>query len=161
MFKILFKPSVIFLLFLLVTAGLHAQEAVIPSGGDASGSGGSMSCSVGQLFFLTSTGTDASVAEGVQQPFEISVVSSIEETAEWSLKIYPNPVSGIITVTTENIKNDRLWYRLYDTYGKLLESKKATGKQTQLDLTRYKPAVYFLKVTDQDKEIKTFKIVKH
>jgi len=161
MLKSLLYPSVIFLLFLSMTAGLQAQEALVTSGGDASGSGGSVSCSVGQLFYLTGTGTGASVAEGVEQPFEISVVSSVGETEGGSVKIYPNPVSGIITVTTENIKNDRLWYRLYDTYGKLLESKKATGKQTQLDLTRYKPAVYFLKVTDQDKEIKTFKIVKH
>ena len=37
--------------------GIHAQEAVLIAGGDASGSGGSSSYSIGQILFHTCTGT--------------------------------------------------------------------------------------------------------
>lgn len=156
----LIRSSVIFLFLSGITAGLQAQEALTAGGGEASGSGGSVSSSVGQLFYTTQAGTDASVAEGVQQPFEISVVSSVRETGAVSITLYPNPAEGLITVKTENIQTD-LFYRIYDVNGKLLKSKKASGTLTQFDLSQYKPAVYFLKVTDHEKEVKTFKIIKH
>ena len=72
--------SVTFLLGLGLT-GLQAQEAVLASGGDTSGSGGSISYSVGQVVYTTNTGTSGySVAEGVQQPYEISVVTSLDKS---------------------------------------------------------------------------------
>jgi hypothetical protein len=54
---------------------IHAQEAIPAGGGNASGSGGSASYSVGQVVYTTNTGTNGSAAQGVQQPYEISVVS--------------------------------------------------------------------------------------
>ncbi len=67
------KLSAILLLGLGLT-GLQAQTSVNATGGNASGSGGSASYSVGQVVYTTHTGTNGSVAQGVQQPFEISVV---------------------------------------------------------------------------------------
>jgi len=72
------KLSAVLLLGLGLT-GLQAQESVNATGGNASGSGGSASYSVGQVAYQTHTGTNGSVSEGVQQPFEISVVTAIEE----------------------------------------------------------------------------------
>ena len=69
------------LLFIIVSNFLTAQEAITTSGGDASGSGGSVSYSVGQILYSTNTGANGSVAHGVQQPFEISVVIGIEEAS--------------------------------------------------------------------------------
>ena len=56
------------LLLGLGLTGLQAQESVNATGGDASGSGGSVSYSVGQITYQTHTGINGSVAEGVQQP---------------------------------------------------------------------------------------------
>ena len=72
------KLSAVLLLGLGLT-GLQAQESVNATGGNASGSGGSASYSVGQVVYTNNTGTSGSVAQGVQQPFEISVVTGIEE----------------------------------------------------------------------------------
>ena len=44
---------------------LQAQESVNATSGNASGSGGSVSYSVGQVAYQTNTGTSNSVAEGV------------------------------------------------------------------------------------------------
>lgn len=70
------KLSAVLLLGLGLT-GLQAQTSVNATDGDVSGSGGSVSYSVGQVVYTTHTGTSGSVAEGVQQPYEISVVTGL------------------------------------------------------------------------------------
>ena len=77
------------LLIILIMFGgglaLQAQEVISSSGGNVSGSGGSVSYSVGQVVYTTNTGTNGSVAQGVQQPYEISVVTGIEEATNINL----------------------------------------------------------------------------
>ncbi len=63
----------------LLISNAFSQESVNISGGNAIGTGGSVSYSVGQVFFNTSESTTGSVTEGIQQPYEISVVTSIKE----------------------------------------------------------------------------------
>ena len=63
----------------LLWAGLaQAQESVNAYGGDAKGSGGTVAYSVGQIVYTTHTGATGSVAQGVQQAYEISVVTGIK-----------------------------------------------------------------------------------
>lgn len=158
------KLSVVLLLGLGLT-GLKAQESISPSGGNASGSGGSISYSVGQVFYTMSTGTNGSITQGVQQPFEISVVSGIDDnTINLSFTAYPNPTSDRLTLkvdasTKTSIKS--LSYQLFDITGKLLESKNIEVYETTISMARFVSAIYFLKITDGIKEIKTFKIIKN
>ncbi|MEE4177590.1 MAG: hypothetical protein V2I46_08780, partial [Bacteroides sp.] len=66
-----------FFLCLLLCFGVHAlfgQEAVVPAGGNATGSGGSVSYTAGQVFYLIHSGPSGSVSQGVQQPYEIFAV---------------------------------------------------------------------------------------
>ena len=44
-----------------------SHQVLSASGGDATGSGGSVAYSVGQIVYTTSTGTTGSVAQGVEQ----------------------------------------------------------------------------------------------
>ena len=168
-----FKLSAMLLLSLGLT-GTHAQEAIPASGGDASGSGGSVSSSVGQVVYTTNTGTNASIAQGVQQPYEISVVTELEEAKGIGLEytVYPNPTTDLLNLKVENFNNESLLYQLYDMNGKLLESKKLIGNKTTVTVVNLDPATYFLKVysvgrndrtgvTDNQKELKTFKIIKN
>ena len=76
------KKTFISAAFLLLgLGGLHAQESVNSSGGEATGTGGTASYSVGQVVYTTATGTNGSVAQGVQQPYEISTTVGINETS--------------------------------------------------------------------------------
>lgn len=143
---------------------LQAQEAIATSGGEASGSGGSSSYTVGQVVYTTSIGTNGNtVAQGVQQPFEISVVTGIVEAKGISLSVsaYPNPTTDYITVKVENYEIANLQYQIFDINGKLLQSIKAEGQETQIETSNLVPANYFIKVLDNNKEIKTFKIIKN
>ena len=143
--------------------GLHAQEATVASGGDAFGSGGSASYSIGQLHYTTNMGTDASVAQGVQQAFEISIVVGIHEDFGINLVMiaYPNPTTDFLTLEVENFQNEHISYQLRDLNGKLLESRRMTNQKTHISLKNLDPAIYFLEVIINQKEVKTFKITKN
>ena len=156
------KLSAVLMLGLVLT-GLQAQKSVNATGGNASGSGGSASYSVGQVVYTTNTGTTGSVAQGVQQPFEISVVTAIEEGKGINLTIsaYPNPTSDYLTLSVDNFEISNLSYQLYDMSGKLLQTQKITGNQTSIVMSNLVPATYFVKVIHGNKEVKTFKIIKN
>ena len=154
------KLSVILLSGFLLTA-VQAQEAIPAAGGNASGSGGTASYSVGQVAYQAKTGTGGSVTEGVQQSYEIIEVTGVEITGiNLSVSAYPNPVSDYLTITVEDIELSSLTYQLYDMQGSLLQNEKITGNQTSVAMGNLVSATYFIKITQNNKEIKTFKIVK-
>lgn len=155
------KLSAVLLLGLGLT-GLQAQESVPATGGNASGSGGSVSYSVGQVVYTTNTGTNGSVAQGVQQAFEISVVTAIEQAKGINLSVsaYPNPTNDYLTLSIGEFDISNLSYQLYDMNGKLLQNAKITGNQTSIVMSNLVPANYFVKVVQGNKEVKTFKIIK-
>lgn len=158
------KISALLLLGLGLT-GLQAQEVIPATGGNASGSGGTVSYSVGQVVFTTNTGTNGSVAQGVQQPYEISVVSGTEEAVgiNLSVSIYPNPTNDFLTLSVFDstpLSFQSMSYRLCDMNGKLLQSEKISDNQTSIDMSNLLPATYLVKVIHDNKEIKTFKIIK-
>ena len=156
------KLSTVLLLGLGLT-GVQAQTGVNATGGDASGGGGSVSYSVGQVVYTTHTGTSGSVAEGVQQPYEISVVTGLEEAQSINLSVtaYPNPTTDYLTLRIDEFEISNLSFQLYDMNGKLLQNEKITGNQTSIVMSNLLPATYFVKVIQGNKEVKTFKIIKN
>ena len=157
------KLSAILLLGLGLT-GLQAQTSVNATGGDATGSGGSASYSVGQIAYTTNTGTNGSVSEGVQQPFEISVVTGIEEAKDIFLNFsaYPNPTTDYLELKVENLQLSELSYKLYDISGKVYQNKEIGNSITKIEMQNLPQGIYFIKVIDtKNKEFKTFKIIKN
>jgi hypothetical protein len=142
--------------------GLQAQETITTTGGNASGSGGSVSYSVGQVVDTTNTGTNGSAAQGVQQPFEITVVTALEESKGIILQFsaYPNPATDFLILRIEGKMQAQYVISLYDINGKLLANKKIDGNETRIDMKKLVHAIYFLKVTENNKEVKIFRIIK-
>ena len=151
------------LTFAFSLSTVTAQESINATGGDASGSGGSASYSVGQVVYQTQTGTNGSVTEGVQQPYEILIVTGIEEAEGIYLSVsaYPNPTTDYLQLKVESEKLKDLSYQLYDMNGKLLQSEKITGNQTSIVMSNLVSATYFLKVISGSKSVKEFKIIKN
>ena len=130
-------------------SNLQAQETIPTTGGEASGNNGSVCYTVGQVVFTTQTGKDGnSVAEGVQQPYEISVVTSITQAKDIKLLItvYPNPASCYLTIKVDNYETSNLQYSIYNANGKLLQISKATGKKTLIEIDNLITGIYFLKI---------------
>ena len=116
------------------------------------------------VVYITLTGVTGTIVQGVQQPFEISVMTSYNDRWEISLKymVYPNPTTDNLILKVKNAESLNLSFQLYDINGRLLKSNKITGDKTNINVNDLIPSEYFLKVIDQkDKEIKTFKIIKN
>ncbi len=141
---------------------MQAQKGVVSSGGNATGAGGSVSYSIGQMDYVTATGTGGTVTQGLQQPFEIVTLVG-EEFTEISLQmiVYPNPTSSFVNLKIENFNFDNLTYQLIDINGKLIADKKITQGETQIQLENYPSAIYLLNINQDNKSIKTFKIIKN
>jgi hypothetical protein len=154
----------LFLTLLLAAATFSiAQNAVPSSGGDAKGAGGSVSYSVGQVVYTSNTGDNGSVAQGVQQPYEIFILTGVENypAITLSFKAYPNPVTNLLILSAGNFGDEKLAYKLSDISGKNLLSNQIIEEITTIEMERYRSGAYFLSVIQNNSEIKTFKIIKN
>ncbi len=159
------KRIVFSIIGVLVSILLNAQSAIPATGGNISIGGiGSVSYTVGQVVYTTNSDeTSGSVSQGVQQPYEISVVTGIEEALGISLEImvYPNPATDFLTLKVMNYDKENLSYWFYDFNGNLLQNKKVEDNECNVSMQNLLSGTYILKVTDNIKVIKTFKIIKH
>lgn len=156
--KILLLPLVCLFFY-----NIQAQEAVISAGGDASSTSGSVSYSVGQVFYNTNTSADNSVAEGVQQPYEISIVTKVNnaEYINLSAIAYPNPTTDYLQLEIDATEDYQSFtYQLFDISGKMIQSQAIESSTTKVNMKNLSSATYFVKVLADDKELKTFKIIK-
>jgi hypothetical protein len=142
---------------------IAAQTAIPASGGNASGGGGTVSYTIGQTVYTRNSGGGGSAAQGVQQPYEISVVTAIEQAIDINLQFtaYPNPTSNFLTLRVGNYVKESLFYWIYGVKGNLLQNKKVESDETEITMQNLSPGTYLLMVTDGGKEIKTFKIIKN
>jgi hypothetical protein len=154
-------------MFTLVMAGfsltgLFAQEAIPAVGGDASGAGGSVSYTVGQTLYETHSGSTGSVAQGVQQPFEILELPGVGSPMGISLHcvVFPNPVTEFVLLRIADQSLEGLSYQLYNLQGKMLERREITGDITEIPMSSLGAATYLIKVTRKNEELKAFKIIK-
>jgi hypothetical protein len=141
----------------------EGQETIPATGGTATGTGGSATYTVGQLVYNQFTGSSGFTIQGVQQPYEISTVTAIENTEDITLgcTVYPNPTEGIIKLVIKSFEDDNMRFRLYDMNGVLLQDIKIEDKETVISMENLKSAIYFLEVIKNKIEVKVFKIVKN
>jgi hypothetical protein len=143
-----------FAFLLLGLGGLHAQESPTAAGGEATGTGGTSSYSVGQVVYTTATGTNGSLAQGVQQPYEIFVTIGIKETSiNLELSVYPNPTTDYLTLKLDEFET--LNFQLIDLQGKIIENKKISSTTTSINVENLSKAIYFLNVAKNNQLVKT------
>ena len=157
------KLAAVFLLCLGLTE-VQAQATIPAAGGNASGSVGRVSYTLGQMVYTAHTGATGSVAQGVQQSYEISVETGLEYTKiNLVVSAYPNPTTDylILTVKDFELSTLPLSFSLYDINGKLLQTEKIEGSETRIVMSGLVSNIYLVKVVQGNKEAKTFKIIKN
>jgi len=158
------NKKLIFSAVLLLGLGLtclQAQESVNATGGNASGSGGTVAYSLGQVVYTTNSGTSGTVSQGVQQAYEISTVGIKETELNISLSVFPNPTINHFTLQIHDYNKENLTYQLFDMQGKLLSSEVITSNQTQINMSNLPVATYFMIVMQKNRKIQSFKIIKN
>ena len=161
-------------IILLSFAGYCAkgQVAIPAAGGKATSLKGSVSYSVGQVDFTTAKSDHGRVSEGVQQTYEISVISGLDEAKDFTLSciVYPNPVVDYLTLKVDEKYLFKLSYQIYTLDGKLIETKVIQSSETPIGMKTFSSQIYFLRVYEtqpalssdpaQKRILKTFKIIK-
>lgn len=138
-----------------------AQNSANTSGGDATGNGGTVAYSVGQVVYTTNTDAPGTVSQGVQQTYEIFTVGIKETKVNISLSVFPNPTADNLTLQISDYNNEELWFQLSDLQGKLLDKGQITSKQIQINTSLLSPSSYFISVVNKEnKKVQSFKIIK-
>jgi hypothetical protein len=127
------------------TGGL--VEGVGPIGQACGGGGGGLVCYTKQgESLIFEPGTDCSI-------FPVPIRLSNPTFHENSIKIYPNPTSGIVTVEIDEvIEKIELW--------DMLGRKLITQNSSKLDLSPYSKGTYFI-IIKTDKQQQTQRIIKN
>lgn len=154
------------LLTLTTLSGLHAQNTIATSGGVATGAGGSISYTLGQVLYKTHTASDTkSISEGVQQPYEVSQILSIETNIKLNVSVFPNPTTNYLTLKINEESFYTRWpyglmIEILDINGRLLIREKMKKSTIILNIEDFDEATYFLNIMNVRTTIKSFKIVK-
>jgi len=149
------------LFFLCLTQLSHAQETFSSIYGNATGTGGTSSYTVGQLVYTTNTSNSGSVSQGVQQAFEFQTLSNSRLlTVQLKAVTYPNPTTDFIVLKITDITLKNLQYTLFDFNGKAIASSPIKTSSTEIPMKYLSTWMYLLKLTKKNKPLKSFKIIK-
>ena len=159
--KLYSPPKLLLLLFLSICGIYDAQQAIIPSGNNVQSATGSVSYSVGQIFYEPQMSATGKVNPGVQQPYEIFTLATFENAVQSTISVYPNPVKDFMTVdfNSEKLENSR--YQLFDASGKIIIQGNLKSAKSQISASSLPTGMYILRITKAGKIGKTFKIIKN
>lgn len=162
--------QLITLLFLFAASlTVPAQNVLGAAGGDAKSEAGSVSSSIGQVFYQSQSGSGGSASEGVQQAYKIIVTGGADQKhIQLAMQTYPNPTTDILTLgipSMESSEDKSLWCSLFDAKGKRLQYQRIEHSKTVINMKQHVPGFYFLRVEQHGKDtnqaIKIFKIIKN
>jgi hypothetical protein len=101
-------------------------------------------------------------SNGCQSTGTVSVIVCIGITntiKDQSIKIYPNPSHGKITLK-HNLSIPHAFLEIYNELGQLIEKQSVLNSSIDIDLTHQKNGMYLFKFLDQDKLIYQTKLLK-
>ena len=151
-----------FYLFCTLSTVISAQSGMSVSGGYINREIGSVSYTVGQVFYCTNINNNSCVIPGVQQPYTITIVSELSKNVEnVECSVYPNPTNNYLRLNIKNYKTENLLYRIFDNKGIELLHSQIDNLETIISFQNFISAVYFIKVTEFNKTITVFKVIKN
>ena len=149
-------------LILLGISGIcGAQQAMIAAGSGAQSGSGSVSYSVGQIFYEPQQSATGKVNPGVQQPYEIFSLATSENVVQSNISVYPNPVKDFLIVDFNSEKLERSRFQLFDATGKIITQGELKNVKTEISAFTLSAGMYILSITNAGKTLKTFKIIKN
>lgn len=153
------KAIILFFILGLSFTTLQAQQSISSTSGIATGSGGSMTFSVGLIVYKTLSGSGGSLYPGDQQPRELST-EFIDLNSPFTVSAFPNPANDVLSLRVGNFQANTYSYQLTDLYGKTVSCNSVTSDVTQISINDLSKGVYFLRVVKNNQEVQTIKIIK-
>lgn len=157
------KSLLFFVLIILIvrlTPSIQAQEVIATSGNFFQNENVTISWTLGEPIIETFSSADMILTQGFQQPVLI-VSTLIEEPGlDFQITAFPNPTNAHVNISTDALQGESLMYRVYDMQGRFIVSNLLEGTQTRVAFDDYPPGTYFIRITRDEKPVKTFKIIK-
>jgi hypothetical protein len=148
----------LFSIFFTLTLIAKGQQAVVVTGGDASGVGGSVSYSIGQVAYTSNVA--GFVNSGVQQPFEITITSVDDSFRDLQLSLFPNPTSHELVIEMNN-PNNGISAEVFNSNGSLMDTIRLAANRTTIPVSHWAPATYLIRLTDESGNTAVYQVVKH
>lgn len=148
-------------LFSFLALNACAQESVHASGGDLSGTGGSVAFSIGIPVYTAEVNSNGRIAQGVQHAYDIFPEGVTTTEFEITLSVFPNPSQDLLTLNVLNCKRGDLSFTLRNLQGQIMQRGRIQCEQTQIPIDDLAQANYLLCVYAKDKPIQTFTIIKY
>ena len=155
------KPMAVLGVAILSTISSQAQTSANSAGGDATGSGGTVAYSIGQVVYTSNISGTTSIAQGVQQGYDITTVGISADEKNISLTVFPNPTTEDLKLKITDTLGENLSYTLTDAQGKQLKTGAIKENETHIEMKALANGIYFMQVNETTKNLKTFKVVKN
>jgi len=161
--KNIFSLGIVLFLSTSCIVNIYGQSSFVINGQELSGNSVNISSSMGQVAFRNVMEGYAAITEGVQQPYEITIVTALNEPLiqEFDISVYPNPTIDFLTINIKNNQTKGLSFMLFDELGKFIIQGMLDDVSGKIPMQTYRPAVYFLQLIKNDKTLNIFKIIKH
>ena len=141
---------------------VNAQETISVSAVEATGSGGKVSYTIGQLVYTNPTTAAGSLNQGIQQSIEFVTLSNPELTAVTLKAVtYPNPTTDFIILALKDANLTGVSYTMYDLLGRFVNKGTVTTFETKIGMKSVPIGEYILRVQQNNQALKTFKIIKN
>jgi len=146
------------LLFILILPSIgYSQSAFTGVGGEAIGTGGSASYSLGQVFDGFSSNGTVSIQEGVQQAYILNTDGLLEMSPQL-FSIFPIPTSDHIKIELKS-SDFEFEYYVISTEGSLVDKGIINTQNSTINLADLKTGEYHV-VCKSDKQFFKSKIIK-
>lgn len=154
--------AVITAIVVFVGSVVNAQQLISTSGGFLQNSQQSISYSIGEPVIDCYSVGSIMLTHGIQQPNRSVITFSTPVLEESNIRVYPNPTyTGRCILDVARLSFSNVFYKLLDSSGMLVQTRKISNTTTALSLEALAPSVYFLQIIDpQNRIIKTVKIIK-
>ena len=153
------------LLFILRVEGQSLSPHVISSmGGSSSGSGISLSWTVGETLTATHSAEGLYLTQGFQQPNFMIVSAEQISSPDFEIRVFPNPATDFISIEWSQEIGGDIHVELYDMAGRRLNHQKSGNNvnHIRIDINSLQRSAYLLKVySDKGEFSKTYRIIKY
>lgn len=131
-------------------------------GGVISGSGGTVSQSVGQLVYSTDESAGGSLAQGVQRPYRLASVEMKPSAPALNFSILPNPTDGDLLLRLSEKPEEIPFYKVTDLQGRELLEGRVSYPDTPVRLSGFASGTYLIQILNtNNKPLQTLQIIKN
>ena len=151
------KKQTLFLLSLLYTLAVSAQEVVSTQGDSYSNASANIDFTIGEIVINTRTSGTIELTQGFHQT-NWNFVGIQDHSPSFNATIFPNPTSEVLNIRTSAHKN--VSFTVFDTKGNLVLQDKLTAEQTTIQVSKLATGSYSVVLKDHTQNLKTFNLIK-